>query len=48
VALSNGNPGPRVVIRSTQQAAEEAEKNCPVSNAIRGNLEITVKATLDT
>jgi len=30
-----------------QQAAEEAEKGCPISNAIRGNLEITVKATLD-
>jgi osmotically inducible protein OsmC len=29
-----------------QQAAVEAEKGCPVSNAIRGNLEITVKATL--
>jgi osmotically inducible protein OsmC len=31
-----------------QQAAEEAEKGCPISNAIRGNLEITVKATLET
>ena len=30
-----------------QQAAEDAEKGCPISNAIRGNLEITVKATLD-
>jgi osmotically inducible protein OsmC len=30
-----------------QQAAEEAEKACPISNAIRGNLEITVKATLE-
>ena len=30
-----------------QQAAEEAEKGCPISNAIRGNLEITVKATLE-
>jgi lipoyl-dependent peroxiredoxin len=29
-----------------QQAAEEAEKGCPISNAIRNNLEITVKATL--
>jgi lipoyl-dependent peroxiredoxin len=29
-----------------QQAAEEAEKQCPVSNALRGNLEISVKATL--
>ena len=30
-----------------QQAAEEAEKGCPISNAIRGNLQITVKATLE-
>ena len=30
-----------------QQAAEEAEKGCPISNAVRGNLEITVKATLE-
>jgi osmotically inducible protein OsmC len=29
-----------------QQAAEEGERGCPISNAIRGNLEITVKATL--
>jgi osmotically inducible protein OsmC len=30
-----------------QRAAEEAEKGCPISNAIRGNLDITVKATLE-
>jgi osmotically inducible protein OsmC len=29
-----------------QQAAEDAEKGCPVSNALRNNLEITVEATL--
>jgi osmotically inducible protein OsmC len=29
-----------------QQAADEAEKGCPISNAIRGNVEITVAATL--
>ena len=29
-----------------QQAAEQAEKGCPISNAIRNNVEITVKATL--
>ena len=29
-----------------QRAAEEAEKGCPVSNAIRGNVDISVKATL--
>jgi osmotically inducible protein OsmC len=29
-----------------QQAATEAEKGCPVSNALRNNLEITVQATL--
>jgi lipoyl-dependent peroxiredoxin len=28
------------------QAATEAEKGCPVSNALRGNIEITVEATL--
>jgi lipoyl-dependent peroxiredoxin len=30
-----------------QRAAEEAEKGCPISNAIRDNLDITVKATLE-
>jgi lipoyl-dependent peroxiredoxin len=30
-----------------QTAAEEAEKGCPISNAIRGNVAITVSATLD-
>lgn len=30
-----------------QAAAEKAEKGCPVSNALRGNVEITVRATLD-
>ena len=30
-----------------QQAAEEAEKGCPISNTIRGNVEVTVKATLE-
>jgi osmotically inducible protein OsmC len=30
-----------------QQAAEDAEKGCPISNAIRNNVDITVKATLD-
>jgi len=29
-----------------QQAAEEAEKGCPVSNALRNNIEITVEASL--
>ena len=28
-----------------QKAAEEGEKGCPISNAIRGNVAITVKAT---
>ena len=27
--------------------AEEGEKGCPVSNALRGNVKITVKATLE-
>jgi lipoyl-dependent peroxiredoxin len=30
-----------------QTAAEEGEKGCPISNAIRGNVAITVTATLD-
>jgi osmotically inducible protein OsmC len=29
-----------------QQAADQAEKACPISNAIRGNVEVTVTATL--
>lgn len=29
-----------------QAAATEAEQGCPVSNALRGNIEITVEATL--
>ena len=30
-----------------QEAAEKAEKGCPISNAIRGNVAITVEATLE-
>ena len=30
-----------------QAAAEKAEKGCPVSNALRGDVDITVRATLD-
>jgi osmotically inducible protein OsmC len=30
-----------------QAAAEDAEKGCPISNAIRGNVAISVSATLD-
>ncbi len=30
-----------------QRLAEEGERACPVSNALRGNLEIRVKATLE-
>ena len=29
-----------------QEAAEKAEKGCPISNAIRGNVAVTVDATL--
>jgi hypothetical protein len=39
--------GLRVAVWSAQQAAGDRE-GLPGSNAIRGNLEITVKATLDT
>lgn len=30
-----------------QAAAEEAEKGCPISNAIRDNVAVTVRATLE-
>jgi osmotically inducible protein OsmC len=30
-----------------QAAAEEAEQGCPISNALRNNLRITVQATLE-
>jgi lipoyl-dependent peroxiredoxin len=30
-----------------QNLAEQAEKGCPISNALRNNLELTVKATLE-
>ena len=30
-----------------QNAAEQAEQGCPVSNALRGNIDIQVNATLD-
>jgi|SRR5262245_19579587 len=30
-----------------QAAAEKAEQGCPISNAVRGNLEITVRGTLE-
>jgi osmotically inducible protein OsmC len=30
-----------------QEAADQAEQACPISNALRNNVEITVKATLE-
>jgi lipoyl-dependent peroxiredoxin len=30
-----------------EQYAEDGERGCPVSNALRGNVEITLTATLD-
>jgi osmotically inducible protein OsmC len=30
-----------------QNAVEKADEGCPVSNALRGNLEMRVNATLD-
>ncbi|HEX6446508.1 MAG TPA: OsmC family peroxiredoxin [Streptosporangiales bacterium] len=30
-----------------QQLAEQAEQGCPISNSLRGNVEITVSATLE-
>jgi osmotically inducible protein OsmC len=31
-----------------QELAEEGERGCPISNVLRGNLEITVSASLET
>jgi osmotically inducible protein OsmC len=30
-----------------ERLAQEAERSCPISNALRGNLEIRVHATLE-
>src|SRR6266851_5712735 len=38
---------PRADAASFDQAAHEAERNCPVSRALQGNVEIRVHATLD-
>jgi organic hydroperoxide reductase OsmC/OhrA len=35
---------PGVDQAALQQVAEEGEKKCPVSNAIRGNVEVSVSA----
>jgi osmotically inducible protein OsmC len=38
---------PGVDVEAFQQLAEEGERGCPVSNALRGNVEIVLRATLD-
>jgi osmotically inducible protein OsmC len=38
---------PEADAASFDQAAHEAERNCPVSRALQGNVEIRVHATLD-
>ena len=38
---------PGVDAEAFQQLAEEGERGCPVSNALRGNVEIVLRATLD-
>ena len=38
---------PGVDAEAFQQLAEEGERGCPVSNALRGNVEILLTATLD-
>ena len=30
-----------------QEAADQAEQACPISNSLRNNVQITVKATLE-
>ena len=38
---------PGVDVEAFEQLAEEGERGCPVSNALRGNVEILLTATLD-
>ena len=38
---------PDVDAEAFQHLAEEGERGCPVSNALRGNVEIVLRATLD-
>lgn len=42
--LSVRADAPGMDVREFQQLAEEADRRCPVSNAIRGNVEIRVRA----
>ncbi|MDQ4126635.1 MAG: OsmC family peroxiredoxin [Actinomycetota bacterium] len=37
---------PNIAAEGFQSAVEQAEQGCPVSNALRGNIEIRVNATL--
>jgi lipoyl-dependent peroxiredoxin len=46
VALSVKGSVPGLDAATFAKIAEEAEKGCPVSNVLRGNAEITVKAEL--
>jgi osmotically inducible protein OsmC len=46
MALNVSGDVPEVDQAAFQQIAEEGEKKCPVSNAIRGNVEVSVQAEL--
>ena len=46
MALSVRGDVPGITADSFQQAAAEAKDGCPVSNALAGNVEITLDATL--
>jgi osmotically inducible protein OsmC len=46
MALSVRGDVPGMDQAAFEQAAQEGEEGCPISNALRGNVEITVSATL--
>jgi osmotically inducible protein OsmC len=46
IKLSVTGDVPAVDAAKFQELADAAEKACPVSNALRGNVEVTVEATL--
>ena len=46
MALSVRGDVPGITADSFQEAASEAKDGCPVSNALAGNVEITLEATL--
>jgi osmotically inducible protein OsmC len=46
IALSVRGDVPGITAESFQEAANEAKEGCPVSNALAGNVEISLTATL--